>query len=132
MTYQTPCAASETPDDWFIGRDGKQYPDDDLLTDDDRLAILESANEQGLTGDARIAFIEKAQDRAEGDAKRAALQSRRHAKQACHECYLRTQCLDLALKDDAMHGTWGGYFEEELREIRREIARRRRARGGRD
>lgn len=128
MTYETPCARSENPDDWFIGRDGKQYPDDDLLDDDIRLEILEDANRQELTGDARISFIEKAQDRAEADAKREGLGRRRRAKEACHECYLRTHCLDVAIRDDMLHGTWGGYYEEELREIRREMSRRRRAR----
>lgn len=121
-----PCAEGDS-DDWFIGRDGKQYPDDDLLTDDDRLAILEEANDQGLEGDARIAFIEKAQDRAEQDARTKALQRRRHAREACHtDCLFRTRCLDKALNEGQMHGTWGGYYEEEIREIRVEIARRKR------
>lgn len=121
-----PCSEGES-DDWFIGRDGKQYPDDDLLTDDDRLAILEDANEQGLEGDERVDFIEKAQDRAEQDARTKALQRRRHAREACHtDCLFRTRCLDKALNEGHVHGTWGGYYEEEIREIRREIERRKR------
>lgn len=122
-----PCREGD-PDDWFLAKDGKQYPSDDLLTDDDRLEILEQANEQGLTDEARVEFIEKAQDRAEADAKRAALQRRRHAKEACHDCLFRTRCLQMAIEGDFQHGTWGGYFEEEIREIRREIARRKRGR----
>jgi hypothetical protein len=128
-----PCADHENhdPNDWFISKDGKQYPDDDLLTDDDRLAILEAANEQGLEGQVRVEFIEKAEDRAEVDAKKAALQRRRHAREKCHtDCYFRTQCLGQALDGEQSHGTWGGYYEEELRQIRLEIGRRKRARRG--
>lgn len=122
-----PCREGN-PDDWFIGRDGKQYPDEDLLDDDARLAILEDVNDQGLTGDARVQAIERAEDRAEADAKTKALQQRRHAKEACHDCLFRTRCLQIAIDGDIQHGTFGGYYEEEIREIRREISRRKRAR----
>ena len=122
-----PCREGD-PDDWYIGRDGKQYPDEDLLDDDARREILEEANRRDLSGEERVTFIEKAEDRAEADAKRAALQRRRHAKEACHDCLFRTRCLQQAIDNDETHGTWGGYYEEEIREIRREISKRRRAR----
>ena len=120
-----PCREGN-PDDWFIGKDGKQYPSDDLITDDDRIEILERANDAGLTGQTRVDFIEKATDRAEADAKKAALQRRRHAREACGGCLLRTRCLQMAIDEDHQHGTWGGYFQEQLHEIRREKRRRQR------
>ena len=125
-----PCREGDH-DDWFISKDGKQYSDDEFLTDDDLREILERANEQGLTGEDRVTFIEKATDRAEADAKTAALRRRRHAREACHtSCPIRTRCLQEALDADHQHGTWGGYYEEEIRELRREIRRRKRAREG--
>lgn len=127
MTARLPCAEGNQ-DDWFISKDGKQYASDDLLNDDHALEILESANELGLRGDERIAFIEAAQDAAEVVQKRDNLRARRHAKEACLSCLVRTECLTIALDNDEQHGTWGGYYEEELRAIRLEIARRKRAR----
>lgn len=96
MTYQKPCASQENdPDDWFIGKDGRQYPDEEL----------------------------------EPEAEKAALVRRRHAKDACFvDCLVRTRCLQLALDRPEPHGTWGGYYEEELRVIRTEIARRNKKR----
>lgn len=121
-----PCAEGN-PDDWFVGRDGKQYPDEDYLTDDDRLAILEAADASNLEGPARINFIERAQDRAEQDARTAGLRRRRHARDACHaECLFRTRCLDQAIREGHAHGIWGGYYEDEIRAIRLEIERRKR------
>ena len=32
MTYRTPCQRSETPEDWFIERDGRQYPDEEWVS----------------------------------------------------------------------------------------------------
>lgn len=119
-----PCREGDS-DDWFISKDGKQYPSDDLLSDGIRKAILDEANRLELQDDDRVAFIEKAQDRAEADAKRAELRDRRHAKEACQSCLFRTRCLDMVLDGDFQHGTWGGYYEEEIREIRREIKRRK-------
>lgn len=89
MTNSTPCQSN--PDDFFIMRDGRQYPDDAMTEDEQR----------------------------------EALQRRRRAKDSCFtECPVRTQCLDLALRDQPSHGTWGGYTEEELRKLYNEIARR--------
>lgn len=127
MTYQTPCNRPENdPDDWFISRDGRQYAYDDLLNEEEKQSIIEKIKLGDE--DAAVEVYDRALDRAEADAKTAALQKRRHAKEACYGCYLRMQCLDLALDRDEQHGTWGGYYEEELREIRRKIARRKRDR----
>lgn len=81
-------------------------------------------------------FIEKdgrqyADDSITEEEQKAALRRRRHAKDACFtECYFRTQCLSLAIVDNPpTHGIYGGYYPEELREIRRlrdERQRRRR------
>lgn len=110
----TPCAAPENdPEDWFISKDGRQYPDDDLVF-----------NVASLVADARANFDDRPEDEivqeAEDQAVQAALVRRRHAKDKCHvDCYLRTQCLGLALAPNApLHGTWGGYYEEELKKIR--------------
>ena len=125
MTYQTPCS-SGNPEDWFISRDGKQYPDDDLVSEEEVMVELGS-----LTGDATSEEIDEAWNRLEASAVKAALVRRRHAKDACYTCYFRTQCLGLALDGDLGHGTFGGYYEEELREIRRERSRRERIRRNR-
>lgn len=85
--YVTPCSSPENnPDDWFIERDGRQYPDESLDLDEQREALVR----------------------------------RRHARDKCHvDCYLRVQCLTIALsKPEPTHGTWGGYYPEELRQIR--------------
>lgn len=122
-----PCQESETPDDWFISRDGKQYTDEELLTDEDRYmawSSIENAERRELTTEEK----DRAIDRAEAEVKRINLQRRRHAREACHDCLFRTRCLDRALREGIEHGTWGGYFEEQIREIRREISRRRRGR----
>jgi hypothetical protein len=85
--YITPCAdPANDPDDWFIERDGRQYPDESLDLDEQKAALVR----------------------------------RRHARDKCHvECYFRTQCLTIALtKPEPPHGTWGGYYPEELRQVR--------------
>lgn len=122
-----PCAdPANDPNDWFISRDGKQYSDDDFLTDDDRIEILERANEFGLEGEERIAFIESAQDDLEAEAKKDALRRRRWAKDKCFvECYFRLHCLDRALREQPSHGTWGGYDEDELKVLYEKINNRK-------
>lgn len=124
MTVKTPCRDPENnPDDWFIGRDGKQYPDDELVTEEDLAAHLAEVDPHGTRSTEEVARIF---ERLKSDARRDALQRRRHAREACHEdCYFRTNCLDLAMRNVMEHGTWGGYFEEDLRGLRLEIARRR-------
>lgn len=124
-----PCREGNS-DDWFIDRHGKQYADEELLTEEVREAIHTEAERLELVGEDRVEFVEKAENRAEADARRDALRTRRQAKQACHDCLLRTRCLEAAIDGDIQHGTWGGYYEEEIKEIRREIARRKRARKG--
>jgi hypothetical protein len=131
MTHQTPCSNPENdPDDWFIGRDGKQYADEDFLSEAEERGLARSVlpiagespeeHEERVNTAIRVATAER---------RRKALAARRHAREKCHtECYFRAQCLEQALDQDQQHGTWGGYYEEELREIRREIARRKRGR----
>jgi len=127
VTLKTPCNdGSNNPDDWFIGRDGKQYGDDELVTEEEVAAHLAQVDPNGTRSEDEI---QRVWDRMESIVKREALQRRRHAREACHDdCYFRLACLDLALKNGEIHGTWGGYHEEELRELRREISRRTRAR----
>ena len=128
-----PCRESETPDDWFIGRDGRQYTDEDLVSQQERDSISDQVMRDAATDD--VLTIEEARDaadraidRAETDAKKAALIRRRKAREACHtSCLLRTRCLGQAIEGGQEYGTWGGYYEEELRGLRREIARRQRA-----
>lgn len=107
--YVPPCARPENdPNDWFIERDGKQYPDEDLLTEEERATLSE----------------EEAAEREE-EVRRDRLRARRHARDACHtECYMRLECLDRAIKERPQYGIWGGYFPEQLREIYREYDRR--------
>lgn len=56
---------------------------------------------------------------------KAALQRRRHAVDKCFtHCYLRNECLRLALDNVEEYGTWGGYTEEQLKKLRREMKRK--------
>lgn len=124
MSHITPCAQPDSdPNDWYIGRDGKQYPDDELVTEQD---VVDQLNEVDPDGTRSLAELEEVCLRLEAEAKKQALIRRRKARDRCHtECYFRTNCLDLAMKNEERHGTWGGYYEEELREIRSEIAHRK-------
>lgn len=129
MTYANPCTDPEKREDWFLAKDGKQYPDDEFLSDDDKDEIGSAVGrdiEGGLTllpfDEAYAIAIEEAED----ELKRQALIRRRKAKDACYECYFRTDCLDMAMNDDTLkHGTWGGYYEEQLRVLKTERNRRR-------
>ena len=95
MTYETPCRRGN-PDDWFIEVDGKQYPDDPELLDDEL---------------------------------RESLTRRRHAREAClNDCYFRMTCLNAAVTERKTHGIWGGYYQNELRQIIEELDLRRRRR----
>lgn len=113
----TPCQdPANDPEDWFISRDGKQYPDDDLLDEETRLKIATLDEDEQA----------KVTEAAEAEALKASLRRRRHARDKCYtECLLRTACLNQALETGVEHGTWGGYHEEQLRELRRAIERRR-------
>ena len=119
-----PCRESDTPDDWFIGRDGKQFPSDDLLTAEAVTAALETVT-LTLADEGYVEAVDKALARAEADAKTEALGRRRRAKEGCLDCAFRTRCLQIAIDGDEQHGTWGGYYEEEIREIRSRIHERR-------
>lgn len=109
----TPCKGPN-PDDWFIERDGYQYPDDPPFATFEEAELLA---EQSGTDDVAGVFEELRTSRL-----KAALQRRRHAREMCHlECPVRLWCLGQALDSDPAptHGTWGGYYSEELTQIRR-------------
>lgn len=128
MTYQTPCSSpNNNPNDWFISRDGKQYPDDELLTEAEKNGISKSVLRiDGESMDEHGRRVEYAILAAAGNRRNAAKTARRRARDKCHtECYFRTACLGRALDEHQDHGTWGGYYEEELRELRKEITRRK-------
>lgn len=42
----------------------------------------------------------------------------------CHRCPVRLDCLETALRDNEMHGVWGGMSEHQRRLLRRERRRR--------
>lgn len=122
MSYTQPCAdPSNNPNDWFISKDGKQYSDEDLTTEEEVRLMLKDAEEVGLT-----VTWDAAWDQLEALGKRDALTRRRHAKDKCFtECYFRLQCLDRALRDQPAHGTWGGYDEDELQVLYEKLNARR-------
>jgi len=112
-----PCQnPANDPEDWFIERDGKQYPDDVLVPDSE---LEKVAFEQ------RADYVEGREDLLIRDA----LRRRRHAKDKCFtECSERFECLSLAIDGPTIeYGTFGGYYTEE----RREIVRARDARAAR-
>ena len=41
-----------------------------------------------------------------------------NAKRLCNKCELKTECLELALKDPEMKGIWGGTTEQQRYKIR--------------
>ena len=49
------------------------------------------------------------------------------AKEVCGECPVKVRCLDFAIETNQDSGIWGGTSEEERRNIRRQIAARKRA-----
>ena len=131
MSAHRPCSNPENdPNAWFISRDGKQYPDDDFLTEAEISGLTKSVLPiDGETAEEHRDRVDAALVVAAGERRRLALIERRHARDKCHtECYFRTQCLGRALDEGQDHGTWGGYYEEELREVRKEIARRKKNR----
>lgn len=109
------------PDDFFIRSDGKQYADDDFLTEDEIRRISRTVlRKHGESAAAHAIRVERALNHARSERRRQALIRRRRARQACYQCPVRLKCLRHALDNDETHGTWGGYYEEELRIIRRE------------
>ena len=124
--YVPPCGnPANDPDDWFIGRDGKQYPDDVLYT------LTEAENEakaRGLDPDDASVVAEVFEE-VLAERTREQLRRRRHAKDKCYvECKMRLECLSRALRIEdgplalppanlIEYGTFGGYFEEERKQI---------------
>lgn len=132
MTQISPCAdRTNDPQDWFIRADGKQYSDDDLLTEVERRGISRTVLAiGGETAEEHEIRVERALNAARSNRKRIMLARRRRAKSLCWaECPIQDACLAQALGRGEMHGTWGGYLEEELAEVRKEQARRRRRAG---
>lgn len=111
-----PCAdPANNPDDWFIEKDGRQYPDDVLVTYDEVVAYVDTCEKTGTPMDfsAGVEILD-------GLAVRESLVRRRHAKDKCHtECYFRLACLSQALDGPGgiEYGTRGGYYPEELKKI---------------
>ena len=119
MSFIPPCRRPENdPEDWFIERDGRQYADDEVVPEAQREAIrsaLEDLHDREPTAEEMDAAVDMAEEVIVKDA----LTRRRHARDKCHvDCYLRTQCLGIALGTDANYGTWGGYYPEQLKQIR--------------
>lgn len=125
---QTPCKTGD-PEHWFISRNGRQYGDDALLPPEALAIVREAADDEGIDTahadrlyEETVAMLETAELKA-----RAML--RRHAKDACFtQCPVRLWCLDKAMREGHEHGTWGGYYEEELDKMRAELNRRRQLR----
>jgi hypothetical protein len=128
VTNVVPCAdRTNDPQDWFIRSDGRQYSDDEFLDREERRLVMLAVLPREAEAPADLAERQEAAVRAAvSNRKRAALTSRRQAREACFECPIRLACLDQALMQNQQHGTWGGYFEEQLAEIRRTRDSRRR------
>lgn len=118
--YVTPCHdPANDPDDWFIEKDGKQYPDDPPLTVEQAQEVAKGVMRERGFGPNFLDIVEVAIGEASEAATAAALVRRRHAKDKCHvDCYARLQCLTIALEQAPPYGTYGGYYPEELREMR--------------
>jgi hypothetical protein len=119
VTVETPCKAD--PDAWFIGKDGKQYRDDDVLTMSEASEAVKHLDPADLGfGEAWEDALAGALEAAAEEKTRQALIRRRKARDACYECPVRLPCLDVRLETKIEHGTWGGYYEEQLRVLERE------------
>lgn len=114
---RTPCQDGDG-NDWFIARDGKQYPSDPFLTEvEDRnitMSVMWKADEAIEAHQERVRTALAAAERVR---KRTALQKRRHAREACAGCLVRIECLAGAVERREPHGTWGGLLNEELQEV---------------
>ena len=122
MTDQACCTAKDVdPEDWFIGRDGLQYPDEPFTASDEEIQeVITTRRWEGIAN-----AVEHARGYVIGQKRRDALIRRRRAKQACFDCPMRLQCLQFSLDNRIPYGTFGGYYEEERREILAEIDRRK-------
>lgn len=127
MSTALPC--EDNPDDWFIGRDGRQYVDDEFLTDDERKRIAKSVLRiEGESDEDHRDRVDAAIEAGERSRRRAEIVKRKEARASCYGCPVRLHCLDLGLSIEMPHGTWGGHFEEQIRAMQREIKQRRRRR----
>lgn len=124
MTQQkkTPCQQGD-PEDWFIDRRG-------LRDDDEALVTFEEAEYETRAAERPESEVADVFEEMHAERAKARLATRRHAKDACFtECSVRTQCLATALEIRPSHGTWGGYYEEELGKLYRALDARRSAVG---
>lgn len=120
---RVPCAQPDAdPNDWFIDRHGQQYSDIPWLSRDEKEKLEAAMAEQGMSRLQQISGVA----RTEARRKREALIARRHAKEACYECPIRTSCLEGALERREPRGTWGGLYEEEIQTLIRGGRRRER------
>jgi WhiB family redox-sensing transcriptional regulator len=77
--------------------------------------IVDWAMGAACRGSQREAFFPPASiERKEERLEREAI-----AKRICAGCAVRSECLDLALRNREIHGIWGGLNEEERRSITR-------------
>lgn len=111
------------PDDWFIRRDGRQYDDDEIVSQDEAYAYLESEHPDWRTTSVEAVreITEAFVARETAKRLRANIVRRRKAREACYRCPVRLECLTLALEQRPSSGTWGGYYEEELRKLYRAL-----------
>lgn len=111
MSVETPCHEGN-PEDWFIRRDGRQYDDDEVVDEVVwREACAENPDEDPVAIYKRL----------EAKILRDATIRRRKAREACYTCPVRLSCLTVALEQRPSSGTWGGYYEEELRKLTRAL-----------
>jgi hypothetical protein len=109
-----PCESD--PDRWFIERDGRKYDDEVLVTEDELRAAVMSLPEDAPPSEAMALAEEMI-----SAAVKARLIERRHARDDCFTCPVRTLCLQKALDGREQYGIWGGYFPEQRRALEREI-----------
>ena len=127
MTQTTCSDRTNDPNDWFIRPGGKQYLDEDFLSETERAGVARSVLPiGGETHDEHEGRVQSALEAARSNRRRQALARRRAAKSLCRQCPIMVACMTRAIDDNETIGTWGGLFEEELAEVRREQARRRR------
>jgi WhiB family redox-sensing transcriptional regulator len=120
VTNQPPCTEPDAnADDWFVDRNGRQYPDEPFLTADEHSRIAKSVlRREGEGPEEHDRRVRRAINAAESDRKRRALQRRRHAKESCLGCPIRRACLQRVLDEGHLWGTWGGLYEEEIADVR--------------
>ena len=128
---QTPCSdRTNDPNDWFIRPGGKQYLDEDFLSETERAGVARSVLPiGGETRDEHEGRVQSALEAARSNRRRQALARRRAAKSLCGGCPIKVECLRGAIERREIHGTWGGMLEEEVKILQDELKKRRRRRG---